>query len=348
MNDLLGNLLRVLQIAGVMPTANRFDDLVDALNKLYGGPSADAGNVLQAGADGKPLLTDAAVKQHETVTSQTWDAVNKILTLTNEAGATLIANLGAVDAHLDSATLQAGMLILHGANGEPDVTVDLTAYLQAVTTQNGDGIALTGAGTATSPLQARVVIDPSPTNMLRAGPNGLQVEPSQLSALPTMNVLLEGFGSGGGTAEDVGLIDQGSWYQINFNTAICSLLNGFTMTPNSDGTATIPDGVYLVSGSTTVVNYAYVNDTYQLPDQIIFAVGQNYPWPGIYQYAVQRLPSAPIATQSVSEAVGGMTISGVQQWSGGSGLWMGFSKILGAVNANPLSLQGYVSLVKIG
>jgi hypothetical protein len=56
-NDLLGNVLRVLQVARVNPTANRYDDLIDALNTLYQGPSSDEGNVLLVGLDGKPLLT---------------------------------------------------------------------------------------------------------------------------------------------------------------------------------------------------------------------------------------------------------------------------------------------------
>jgi|SRR5580692_2316397 hypothetical protein len=56
-NDILGNLLRVLQVARVDPTANRYDDLVEALENLYRGPSSDVGNVLLVGADGKPLLT---------------------------------------------------------------------------------------------------------------------------------------------------------------------------------------------------------------------------------------------------------------------------------------------------
>lgn len=56
-NDLLGNILRVLQAARISPTANRYDDLIDALDKLYRGPSSDDGNVLLVGVDGKPLLT---------------------------------------------------------------------------------------------------------------------------------------------------------------------------------------------------------------------------------------------------------------------------------------------------
>ncbi|NUX55912.1 hypothetical protein [Paraburkholderia youngii] len=57
LNDLLGNVLRVLELAEVRPTANRFDDLIDSLNNLYRGVSDDQRNVLLVDVDGKPLLT---------------------------------------------------------------------------------------------------------------------------------------------------------------------------------------------------------------------------------------------------------------------------------------------------
>ncbi|KIP14667.1 hypothetical protein KY49_731 [Burkholderia sp. MSHR3999] len=48
-NDLLGNVLRVLQAAGVAPTPNRFDDLVNAINALINtalnGPQAAIANL---------------------------------------------------------------------------------------------------------------------------------------------------------------------------------------------------------------------------------------------------------------------------------------------------------------
>ncbi|SDR52972.1 hypothetical protein [Paraburkholderia tuberum] len=62
-NDLLGNVLRVLQAARVSPTANRYDDLLDALNIMYRGPSSDEGNALSAGSDGKPYVALAWLLQ---------------------------------------------------------------------------------------------------------------------------------------------------------------------------------------------------------------------------------------------------------------------------------------------
>ncbi|MBN3779907.1 hypothetical protein G3O06_20435 [Burkholderia sp. Ac-20345] len=40
-NDMLGNMLRICQAAGITPTPNRLDDLLDALNELFKGVNAD-------------------------------------------------------------------------------------------------------------------------------------------------------------------------------------------------------------------------------------------------------------------------------------------------------------------
>ncbi len=141
-------------------------------------------------------------------------------------------------------------------------------------------------------------------------------------------------------------IDMGNWYQPDFHIGV-SAANGFQYTTNADGTITIPAGTYLVSGSAKIL--APATDTYQLPAQIAFAVGQNYAFPGIYQYAVQQYPDAPVGSASMSGVLGSLRVCGVQaSWGSGSALWMGFAKVLGSQNQTPLALQGYVSIVKIG
>ncbi len=72
-------------------------------------------------------------------------------------------------------------------------------------------------------------------------------------------------------------IDQGSWYQLDFNIGVHTF-NGFQYTANTDGMTTIPSGVYLVSGSAKII--APAADTYQLPAQMAFAVGQSVAYPG--------------------------------------------------------------------
>ncbi|WP_175948097.1 hypothetical protein [Burkholderia pyrrocinia] len=141
-------------------------------------------------------------------------------------------------------------------------------------------------------------------------------------------------------------IDMGSWYQLDFRVGV-QAINGFHYTANADGTIAIPSGAYLVSGSAKIL--APATDTYQLPAQMAFAVGQNYAFPGIYQYAVQQYPDAPVGSASMSGVLGSLRMSGVQaSWGSSSPLWMGFAKVLGLQNQTPLALQGYMSIIKIG
>lgn len=140
-------------------------------------------------------------------------------------------------------------------------------------------------------------------------------------------------------------IDMGSWYQLDFRVGV-GASNGFEYTANDDGTITIPSGVYLVSGNVKILVPS--TDTYQLPAQMYFATGQGYEYPGIYQYAVQQYPDAPIGSVTTSDILGSLRVSGVQSWGSGSPLWMGFAKVLGSQHQTPLALQGYMSIVKIG
>ncbi|MDN7629686.1 hypothetical protein [Burkholderia cenocepacia] len=141
-------------------------------------------------------------------------------------------------------------------------------------------------------------------------------------------------------------IDMGSWYQLDFRVGV-GASNGFEYTVNDDGTITIPSGVYLVSGNVKIL--APSTDTYQLPAQMYFAIGQGYAYPGIYQYAVQQYPDAPVGSITTSGILGSLRVSGVQaSWGPGNPLWMGFAKVLGSQHQTPLALQGYMSIVKIG
>ncbi|WP_345815246.1 hypothetical protein AAGS40_23155 [Paraburkholderia sp. PREW-6R] len=362
MNDLLGNLLRVLQQAGITPTANRYDDLADALNKLYQGPSSDAGNVLVSGTDGKALLTDAAVKQHQTVTQQSWDAVNKVLTFTNEAGQTLTVNLAAVDAHLAGATLQAGVLVLQGTDGEPDVQIDLTAFLQAVSASSGLGITVSGTGTAQSPLQVSVALDPIDGNLLRAGQNGLSVRVeaadvagladvatsgsyNDLRDLPAAAAAsLPGFQIEPGNTSQGNFgrgIDMGNYYQLDMSLG--NSLNGLSVEFNDDKTMNLPFGTYLVVGSANIV--ADSEDTFQSPIQMVFSAGfLGFGFPGIYQYSAQYFPPPPVSTVTQGGELGYLSFSSVVRIA--NPVAVCFSKIVGPGGV-ALRLQGNLAFLKI-
>lgn len=140
-------------------------------------------------------------------------------------------------------------------------------------------------------------------------------------------------------------IDQGNWYQLNFNIGANSY-NGFPFTPNPDGTAQLEEGgVYLVCCNAKIISSN--SDAYPIPVQMAVATGQAYAYPGIYQYAVQKFPDPPVGNQSVSGVVGNVSFSGVIASWGAGPLWLGFSKVVGASGA-ALSLQGTISYTKIG
>lgn len=344
-------------ILAAVATSGNYADL-SGKPTILNGVSSDAGDVLTVGSDGKPLLTQQIIQANQTVTSQEWDAVNKVLTFTNEAGVTLTVNLAAVDAHLESASLQAGVLVLHGVDGEPDVTVDLTSFLQAVQAQGSQTVTLAGAGTVSSPLQASVVLDPAAGNLLSAGPNGLlamQVnadwnatsgpaeilnKPSMSSNLPTL--IIE-FGNSAQPNGGRG-IDNGNYYQPDCRISTTAY-NSFPYVTNSDGTVTVPPGLYLVSGCLQII--APSTDTYQLPAQMTVAMGMVYKFPGIFQYAARVLPDEPLSTQSVSGTIGTVVISSVQNWSADWEIWTGFSKVLGSASQTPLLLQGELSVTQL-
>jgi hypothetical protein len=80
---------------------------------------------------------------------------------------------------------------------------------------------------------------------------------------------------------------------------------------------------------------------------VTLAVGQNMAFPGIYQYAMQSLPQPSQSTKSVSGAIGVVQIGGCQSFSSNNPVWIGFSKVAGTGGVI-LSLQGYVTILKIG
>lgn len=191
---------------------------------------------------------------------------------------------------------------------------------------------------ALNELYARVQPDWNATT----GPAAILHKPSlNIPVSPTLVVELGNSNQANGGRG----IDQGSWYQLNFNVGTNSY-NGFPYQPNSDGTAQLTEGgVFLVCCNAKIISSN--SDAYALPIQMAVATGQYYAYPGVYQYAVQRFPDPPVANQSVSGVVGNVAFSGVIASWGLTPLWLGFSKIVGA-SGTPLSLQGTVSYTKIG
>ncbi|WP_439890840.1 hypothetical protein ACS7SF_17010 [Ralstonia sp. 25C] len=139
-------------------------------------------------------------------------------------------------------------------------------------------------------------------------------------------------------------VDRGSWYQVNLGIGT-NALSGFQLSVNDDGSANLAAGTYLVCCGAKII--ADSADTYQLPAQMTVATGQACDYPGVYQYAVQRLPDLPLSSTNTAGVLGYISFSGVARW-GVDPVWLGFSKILGSSNQVPLRLQGYLSFVKMG
>ncbi|KVS50712.1 hypothetical protein WK39_28030 [Burkholderia cepacia] len=166
-------------------------------------------------------------------------------------------------------------------------------------------------------------------------------KPSMVASLP---VLIIEFGNSAQPNGGRG-IDNGTYYQPDCRIGTTAY-NSFPYVTNSDGTITVPSGLYLVSGCLQII--APSTDTYQLPAQMTVAMGMVYKFPGIFQYAARVLPDISLASQSVSGTIGTVVISSVQSWGADWEIWTGFSKVLGSSSQTPLLLQGELSVTQLG
>ncbi len=208
-----------------------------------------------------------------------------------------------------------------------------------------------GSAVATSgdyaDLKDTPAIPPAPVNADWNATSGLaQIlnKPSSFAAsLPTLTIEL---GNSNQANSGCG-IDHGNWYGLDFNIGV-SASNGFKYSVASDGSLLLgATGLYLVCGSAKMIPLA--SDTYQMPAQITAATGQQYTFPGVYQYAVQNYPAPPLSTLATGGSLGTLALFGaIGDWQAGMSTWLGFSKVPGTQNQNPLHLQGYLSYIKIG
>jgi len=147
--------------------------------------------------------------------------------------------------------------------------------------------------------------------------------------------------------QDSTCIDQGTWLQINLGLASA---NGLVVTTNVDGSANLPAGDYLVTG-TMALTAAYT-DIYVFPVQAIYAVGMNYPFPGSIPHALQAYPASPeLGSMGFSgpgtDAAGSWTLAGVLTGvTPANPVWAGLTKIIGT-NSRVLIPSGNLSFVKI-
>ncbi|HDR9063678.1 TPA: hypothetical protein QDB03_005343 [Burkholderia vietnamiensis] len=193
-----------------------------------------------------------------------------------------------------------------------DAITSFAPGLQAIsrTAAGAQSVATSAEATASAAIpKSQLGTAPGDVVMLDANGRLPAVDGSQLTKLPSphgvLPVLIE-LGHGAQANSGRG-IDMGNLYQLDFRIGV-SAANGFEYTANADGTITIPSGVYLVSGSAKII--APSTDMYQLPAQMSFAVGQNYPFPGICQYAVLQYPDAPVGSAMMFGVLGSSRMSG--------------------------------------
>jgi hypothetical protein len=186
-----------------------------------------------------------------------------------------------------------------------------------------------------------IAISTDSGNSLKAGSDGGLFVPTVTPVIPTLTIELGNSGQANGGYG----IDQGSYYELDFNIGVTAK-NGFPYSVNSDGTFTLTQGgIYLVNGTCKII--APASDSYSIPAQVILATGQNYAWPGVYQYAVQRYPDLSLQGSGVSGVLGSISLSGTMDlWGAGSPIWLGYSKVKGGSGGNPLQLQGFITYMK--
>lgn len=141
-------------------------------------PSADAGNLITEGTDGRVFIDDAVIKDHETVTNLTWDNATKVVTYENEAGDLQTIDLSqfVVDIHVSGASFNPSTLILTltQSDGGADITVDLGKLSESSVTAS-TSVTLSGVGSVANPLKADLIVDPSAANLLTVGTAGALV-----------------------------------------------------------------------------------------------------------------------------------------------------------------------------
>lgn len=164
----------------------------DAVAKLIrvAAASADPGNILIQGSDYGAVLTEGAVRSAQITYTlaleghliKLYKTIDGVTTLQNTADTTTF------DMHLASGSLVNGVLTLSGSNGEPDITIDFSAYLKFVSTLDSTSVAFAGQGNPGSPVTAAVKLSVNANNMLTIQPDGVNLSSADVLALITSNM----------------------------------------------------------------------------------------------------------------------------------------------------------------
>jgi hypothetical protein len=136
---------------------------------------------------------DAMVKAFETTTSISYNPATKSITYNNEDGISTVLDLSALalDIFVSGSTYNAGTMILTLTDTNPNtapITINLADLKQVAYTDSAT-VDFSGTGETASPLTASVKIDPAPTNLINSSANGIQVLPTGVTNLATVELV---------------------------------------------------------------------------------------------------------------------------------------------------------------
>lgn len=206
------------------------------------GVSTDATNILSTGTDSKALLTADVIKANQKTYIISLDVPNGKIKLTDSTGGESYIDTSVMQGTMDDIAISADNSTITFIDKQANKTlaVDFSSFLTAVAKASTNAIALTGNGTAASPLTATLTVDPLAGNLLKVGVNGAKVDPADILALLSANTTSSLTSTGNTMTSTVnGIVSNASIINSNTITTdsstskIKSTVNGIEATANA-------------------------------------------------------------------------------------------------------------------
>lgn len=218
------------------------------------GVSSDAGNILTAGTDHAPLLTQAVIRSNQTTYTLAMSADNKKIQLMNQAGAVIsVIDPTVFEAQLDGVAISNGVFTFNDASGNAVGTLNTGLFLQTVSIANSNAVSISGTGVAGSPVTASLVVDTITGNLLKVSTNGALVSSSDILALLNANIT-HTLSSAVNTMTSI----------VNGVTATAPIVNSnqFGVVPASGVVLSSVNGVQATAGAIELVDSAGIHIAY--------------------------------------------------------------------------------------
>lgn len=143
------------------------------------GPSADADNLLTAGADGASFLATSTVKNNQ-ITYELSLTDKKIKLINSDGGVSEIPTTSVEAEFKDVSITGSTVTFTDNLDSSKTYVADFSTFLTAVGRANSNSIELSGSGTATDKLTATLVVDPSSDNLLKVSVSGAMVDSADI------------------------------------------------------------------------------------------------------------------------------------------------------------------------